>query len=57
MSRRFTRRPLSAAERDARRTADRDRLDEAARALLTAEGWRRWIRVRATNGLTPPPHG
>src|SRR5215217_982777 len=52
MSRRFNRRPLSEAERDARRRADRERIEQAARALLTTEGRRRWIRVRATNGLS-----
>ena len=52
MSRRFNRRPLSEAERDARRHADRERIEQAARALLTTEGWQRWIRVRATNGLS-----
>src|SRR5204863_2497913 len=30
----------------------RERLEQAARALLTSDGWRRWIRVRATNGLS-----
>ena len=52
MSRRFNRRPLSDAERDARRQADRERIEQAARALLTTDGWQRWIRVRATNGLS-----
>lgn len=52
MSRRFTSEPLTEDERDARRKADRERLDEAARALLTTDGWQRWIRVRATNGLS-----
>jgi hypothetical protein len=52
MSRRFNRRPLSDAERDTRRHADRERIEQAARALLTTDGWRRWIRVRATNGLS-----
>ena len=52
MSRRFNRRPLSEAEREARRRADRERIEHAARALLTTEGWQRWIRVRATNGLS-----
>jgi hypothetical protein len=52
MPRRFNRRPLSEADRDARRHADRERIEQAARALLTTEGWRRWIRVRATNGLS-----
>jgi hypothetical protein len=39
------------AERAARRQTDRDRLEQAARALLSSEGWQRWVRVRATNGL------
>ena len=52
MSRRFNRPALSEAERDARRHADRARIEQAARALLTTEGWQRWIRVRATNGLS-----
>jgi hypothetical protein len=51
MPRRRTRRPLTAAKRDARRHADRERIEQAARALLTSDGWQRWIRVRATNGL------
>jgi N-terminal domain of anti-restriction factor ArdC len=45
------RRPLTEAERDVRRQADRERIEQAARALLTSDGWQRWIRVRATNGL------
>ena len=52
MARRFNRRPLTEAERDARRSADRDRIEQAARALLTTEGWQRWINVRASNGLS-----
>jgi hypothetical protein len=52
MARRFNRKPLTDAERDARRKADRDRLEQAARALLTTEGWQRWIKVRASNGLS-----
>jgi hypothetical protein len=51
MARRFTRKPLTEAERDARRKADRDRLEQAARELLTTDGWQRWIKVRASNGL------
>jgi hypothetical protein len=42
---------LTDAERAERRQADRDRLEQAARALLTSEGWQRWVRVRSTNGL------
>src|SRR4051794_4439822 len=52
MSRRLNRKPPSASEREARRQADRDRIEQAARALLTTDGWQRWIRVRATNGLS-----
>ena len=52
MARRFNRRPLTDAERDARRQADRERIEQAARALLTTDGWQRWIRVRASNGLS-----
>jgi hypothetical protein len=52
MARRFNRKPLSDHERDARRQADRERLEHAARALLTSEGWQRWIKVRASNGLS-----
>jgi antirestriction protein ArdC len=44
-------RNLTDAERAERRQADRDRLEQAARALLSSEGWQRWVRVRATNGL------
>ena len=51
MSRRFDRRPVTQAERAARRQADRDRIEQAARALLTTDGWRRWINVRASNSL------
>lgn len=52
MARRFNRKPLSDTERDARRQADRKRIEQAARALLTTDGWQRWIRVRASNGLS-----
>src|SRR3954470_24913359 len=52
MSRHRNRRPLTEAERAARRQADRDRLAQAARALLTSDGWRRWLTVRASNGLS-----
>jgi hypothetical protein len=51
MARRFTRKPLTDEQRDARRQADRDRIEQAARALLTSDGWQRWIKVRANNGL------
>ena len=52
MARRFNRKPLTDGERDARRQAARDRIEQAARALLTTEGWQRWIKVRASNGLS-----
>jgi hypothetical protein len=41
-------RSLSQAERDERRRRDRERLAEATRALLSSEGWRAWLRARAT---------
>jgi hypothetical protein len=44
---RQSRRPLSDAERQQRRQADRERLQRAARELLSSEGWRRWVRARA----------
>jgi hypothetical protein len=50
MARRY-RKSLTDAERDARRGADRERIEQAARALLTTEGWQRWVKVRASNGL------
>jgi hypothetical protein len=52
MARRRNRKPLTEAQRDARRKADRERIEQAARDLLTSDGWQRWIRVRATNGLS-----
>jgi hypothetical protein len=52
MGRRFNHKPLTEQGRGARRKADRDRLEQAARALLTSDGWQRWIRVRASNGLS-----
>src|SRR3954452_6308967 len=42
---------LTETERDARRQTDRERVEQAARALLTSDGWRRWIKVRASHGL------
>ena len=49
---------LSDAERAERRRADRERLEQAARALLSSEGWQRWVRsvpptaFRATRSAT-----
>lgn len=45
-------RPLSDEERARRRAEDRDRLEQAARALLTSDGWQQWVRVRSRNGLS-----
>lgn len=45
------RQQLSDEARAARRAADRAQLEQAARALLTSDGWRNWVRVRGTNGL------
>jgi len=38
-------------QRAERRRADRERMETAARALLSTEGWKRWVKVRSTNGL------
>ncbi len=46
-----TRRWLTDDERAERRAQDRLRLEQAARELLSSGGWRRWIEVRARNGL------
>lgn len=52
MSRRANRRkPLTDAQREQRRDEDRQRMQAAAAALLTSDGWQRWIRVRSQNGL------
>jgi N-terminal domain of anti-restriction factor ArdC len=45
------RRRLSDEERDRRRAQDRERLRLAAEQLLSSEGWQRWVRARASNGL------
>ena len=39
---------LSESERDERRRAGREQLKQAAQELLSSEGWRRWVRVRAS---------
>lgn len=43
-----SKRRLSEGERDERRRRDRERLAEATHALLSSEGWRAWLRARAT---------
>ena len=42
------RRQLTDAEREQRRTAQRRELEHALEALLSSDGWRRWLRTRAT---------
>lgn len=42
---------LSDDERARRRAQDRDRLEQAARQLLSSDGWQRWVKVRSRNGL------
>ncbi|HEY5318526.1 MAG TPA: ArdC family protein [Solirubrobacteraceae bacterium] len=44
-------RQLTDQERDERRQKDRERLENAARELLTSEGWARWVKVRSSVGL------
>jgi hypothetical protein len=41
-------RRLTDAERAERRRRDRERLADALRGLLSSEGWRAWLRARAT---------
>ena len=41
----------SDADREQCHTEDRERLKRAAEQLLTSDGWRRWVRVRAQGGL------
>ena len=45
------RKPLSDVEREERRQRDRERLQAAARELQGSEGWKRWVKVRRSNGL------
>jgi hypothetical protein len=47
MSAKYQRRRLSESEREQRRTAERERVKEAAEQLLTSEGWQRWVRARS----------
>jgi hypothetical protein len=47
MSTTYRRRRLGEAERKHRRTAERERVKEAAEQLLTSEGWQRWVRARS----------
>ncbi len=45
------RRRLSDEEREQRRARDRQRLQDACEQLLSSDGWQRWVRARARNGL------
>jgi hypothetical protein len=49
-----TKRGLSEAERAERRARDRERLQHAARELLTSDGWQRWMRARALSHNASP---
>jgi len=42
------RRSLTPEERDERRARQRELLADASRQLLTSDGWKRWLRARAT---------
>lgn len=44
-------RRLSEEEREVRRVADRERLKDATKQLLSSEGWARWVSVRAHAGM------
>lgn len=46
-----TKRRSSEAERAERHRQDRERLQQAAEQLLSSEGWKRWVKARASNGL------
>jgi hypothetical protein len=45
-------RELTTEEREQKRREQRERVEKACRELLRSDGWRRWIRVRSTNGLS-----
>jgi hypothetical protein len=47
MSTTYRRRRLTEDEREQRRSAERERVKEAAEQLLTSEGWQRWVRARS----------
>ena len=47
----MTGRRLSEQEREQRRASDRG-MQQAVEQLLGSEGWQRWVRVRAANGLS-----
>jgi hypothetical protein len=41
-------RPLTDGEREQRRQAQRRQFEDALSALLSSDGWKRWLRTRAT---------
>jgi hypothetical protein len=43
---------LTEEERAERRARDRARLKQGCEQLLTSDGWQRWVRARASNGLS-----
>ena len=42
-----SRAPISPEQRDARRREQLDQLRQATSALLTSDGWQRWLRTRS----------
>jgi antirestriction protein ArdC len=46
------RRQLTPEEREERRRRNRERIEQAARQLITSEGWQRWVEIRRQNGLS-----
>ena len=48
MPRTTRRRPLTDEQRAQRRARDREQFEHAVRALLTSDGWERWVRTRRT---------
>ena len=48
MPRTTRRRPLTDEQRAQRRARDREQFEQAVRALLTSDGWERWVRTRRT---------
>src|SRR3954449_4779089 len=44
-------RRLTKSERDQRRAREPQRLEDACEQLLCSDGWQRWVRARARNGL------
>ena len=48
----MARRAMTAEEAAASRKRRARHLEDAVRALLSSEGWARWVRVRSRNGLS-----